>query len=372
MSKHLVFSGNNAWGMWNFRSKLVKYFIDEGYRVTITAPYDKVYFEKFEKIGCTTYDVPINAKGINPITDIRLILNYRKLLRIIQPDLSITYTIKPNIYASIAAESLGIKYLPVTTGLGYTFLTKGIISKIAHMLYKYAFRKAEQVWFLNKDDIASFKEAKLIAEEKIVQLYGEGVDTEYFSTSTLPNNEPVFLFIGRMLKDKGVIEYVDAARILKKKYPAARFQLLGAVWLDNPAAITKQEIHYWENEKIVEYLGCTSDVRPYIEEAMCVVLPSYREGVPCTLMEAASMARPIIATDVPGCHEVVIDGDNGFLCNVKDAEDLASKMEKTILMSQENRINMGVNGRIRMIEKFDIKNVIAQYKTAINALISNR
>ena len=362
MSKHIVFSGNNAWGMWNFRSILIKHFVDKGFRVTVTAPYDEMYFKKFEEIGCDTYDIPIDAKGINPVTDLRLILNYRKLLKKLNPNLSVTYTIKPNIYASIATESLGIKYLPVTTGLGYTFLANGIVPQIARMLYKYAFRKAEQVWFLNKDDIATFKAAGLIADEKIVQLYGEGVDTEHFAPKPLPAEEQIFLFVGRMLKDKGVVEYADAARILKKKYPNVRFQLLGAVWPDNPAAIAEEEIRTWEKEGIVEYLGRTSDVRTYIEKAMCVVLPSYREGVPCTLMEAASMARPLVATDVPGCHEVVVDGYNGYLCEVKNAEDLAAKMERVILMSHEERIAMGMNGRQLMIDKFDIKHVIAQYE----------
>ena len=354
--------------MWNFRSILIKHFVDKGFRVTVTAPYDEIYFKKFEEIGCSTLEMSIEAKGINPVTDLLLILNYRRLFKRLRPDLSITYTIKPNIYASIAAESLGIKYLPITTGLGYTFLAEGVVPKIARMLYKYAFRKAEQVWFLNKDDIASFKEAKLVADEKIVQLYGEGVDTAHFSACPLPVDKPIFLLVGRMLKDKGVVEYVEAARILKKKYPNVRFQLLGAVWLDNPAAIAEEEIRTWEREGIVEYLGRTSDVRTYIEKAMCVVLPSYREGVPCTLMEAASMARPLVATDVPGCHEVVVDGYNGYLCEVKNAEDLAAKMERVILMSQEERIAMGMNGRQLMIDKFDIKHVIAQYEMTFENL----
>ena len=369
MNKHIVFSGNNIWGMWNFRSTLIKHFVEKGFSVSVTAPYDEIYFKKFEEIGCTTYCMPIEAKGINPITDLLLILKYRKLLKSLKPDLSITYTIKPNIYASIAAQSLGIKFLPVTTGLGYTFLSKGIVSWIARLLYKFAFRKAEQVWFLNKDDMAAFKAAHLIAEEKMIQLYGEGVDTTFFSAKPIPVNDMIFLLVGRMLKDKGVVEFVEAARILKKKYPSVRFQLLGAVWLDNPAAIKEDEILSWTKEGIVEYLGKTSDVRPYVEKAMCVVLPSYREGVPCTLMEAASTARPLVATDVPGCHEVVVDGFNGFLCDVKNAEDLAIKMERVILMSPEERELMGKNGRQLMIDKFDVKHVISQYETSIKKMI---
>lgn len=357
--------------MWNFRSILIKHFVDNGYRVSVIAPYDEVYFKKFDEIGCETYTMAINAKGINPVDDLRLLFNYRKLFKKLSPDLSITYTIKPNIYASIAATSLGIKFLPILTGLGYTFLKRGMVSKVAHQLYKFAFRKANQVWFLNKDDIASFKDAKLIDEEKIVQLCGEGIDTAHFLPCPLPIDEQIFLLVGRMLKDKGVVEFVDAARILKRKYPDVRFQLLGAVWPDNPSAIAEEDIHAWEREGIVEYLGSVSDVRPYIEKSMCVVLPSYREGIPFTLMEAASMGRPLVASDVPGCHEVVVDGHNGYLCEEKNAVDLAAKMEQIILLSQDERVRMGSQGRTLMIEQFDIKRIIAQYDIAVASLISH-
>ena len=355
--------------MWNFRSVLIKHIVDKGYKVTVTAPYDETYFKKFEEIGCSVCDIPIDAKGSNPISELRLFFNYWKLFKTIRPDLSITYTIKPNIYASVVARLLGIKFLPVTTGLGYTFLSDSLVSRVARILYRIAFRRAEQVWFLNRDDIATFKSAHLISDEKIVQLYGEGVDTEHFSVQPLPAGEQKFLLVGRMLKDKGLREYVDAARILKGKYPNVSFQLLGAVWPGNPSAIAEEEIYAWESEGIIEYLGKTSDVRPYLEQSMCVVLPSYREGVPCTLMEAASMGRPLVATDVPGCHEVVVDGYNGFLCEVKNAEDLAAKMERVILMSHTEREQMGLNGRQLMVAKFDVKYVIAQYDACLETFI---
>lgn len=369
MNKHIMLSGNNAWGMWNFRSVLIKHFVDKGYRVTVTAPFDETYFRKFEEIGCSVFDMPVNAKGSNPFGELRLFFSYWKLFKTLHPDLSITYTIKPNIYASIVAQLLGIKFLPITTGLGYAFLSNSIVSRIARLLYKFAFRKAEQVWFLNKDDIETFKSAHLISDEKIVQLYGEGVDTNHFSVQSLPVGEQKFLLVGRMLKDKGLLEYVDAARMLKSKYPNVHFQLLGAIWHDNPSAIAEEEINSWVSEGVVEYLGVTSDVRPYLEKSMCVVLPSYREGVPCTLMEAASMGRPLVATDVPGCHEVVVDGYNGFLCEVKNAIDLADKMEHVILMSQEEREQLGKNGRQLMIDKFDIKYVIAQYDECLKQFL---
>ena len=360
---HIVLSGNTAWGMWNFRSALVKHFLKCGHKVSISAPFDEIYFKKFRDIGCHVYDIPINPKGINPVEDYRLVLKYKKLFKMIKPDFSITYTIKPNIYASVAAHSLGIKFLPVTTGLGYTFLTKGLIPAVARQLYKFSFRKAEEVWFLNDDDIATFRKAKLIAKEKVVQLPGEGVDLEHFAyENTLDASSTTkFLLVGRMLKDKGVVEYVEAARILKNKYPKVHFQLLGAIWEGNPAAIKKTQIDKWVEEGIVDYLGQTSDVRKFVKDASCVVLPSYREGVPCTLMEGAAIGKPLVATDVPGCRDVVKDGYNGYLCKVKDSRDLASKMEKMITDGFEHRLQMGKNGRLLMEEKFDVNLIIKQY-----------
>ncbi len=362
-SSHIVLSGNTAWGMWNFRGALIKHFLKDGYKVSVTAPYDEVYFKKFREIGCQVYDMPINPKGINPIEDYRLFLKYKKLFKQLNPDFSITYTIKPNIYASIAAQQLGIKFLPVTTGLGYTFLTKGLVPAVARQLYRFAFRKAQEVWFLNDDDIAAFRKAKLIAQEKVVQLPGEGIELDRFvCDNLLSEDSPVkFLLVGRVLKDKGVVEYVEAAKILKQKYPKVHFQLLGAIWKGNPAAIQEGEVRQWHDEEIIEYLGQTSDVRPFLQEATCVVLPSYREGVPCTLMEGAAMGKPLVATDVPGCRDVVKDGVNGFLCKAKDAHDLAMKMEKMLLLSFKDRIEMGKLGRRFMEEKFDIKLILKQY-----------
>lgn len=370
MKHHILLSGNNAWGMWNFRKELVEHLIKKGFKISISAPYNQEYFEKFKEIGCDVYDIAINAKGINPIEDFLLIRTYYKLLKEIKPDLSITYTIKPNIYGSIAANKLGIKFLPITTGLGYTFLAKGIIPAIARKLYKFAFKKANEVWFLNQDDIKAFKEANLIDENKVIQLPGEGIDLTYFSPMLKEENEKItFLLVGRMLKDKGVIEFVEAARILKKKYPHTKFQLLGAIWSDNPAAIQKEDIDKWQREGVIEYLGQTKDVRPYIGNASCIVLPSYREGVPCTLMEGAAMGKPIVATNVPGCKEVVEKGYNGFLCEAKNSKDLAGKMEKMLLLSKEERAQMGNNGRSLMRQKFDIKLIIQQYDEAIDRIL---
>lgn len=375
MVKHILFSGNNAWGMYNFREKVLSHYVKVGYRVSVSAPYDEEYFKKLEELGCEVYDVSLNPKGTNPFKDFDLIMQYRRLLKKIKPDVSITYTIKPNIYCSIAAQMESIPYLPITTGLGYVFIQKTLVSKIAKFLYRVAFRKAFKVWFLNTDDVASFRRAHLVKESLIEQLPSEGIDLEKFSyipCQSTTSKPFTFLLVGRMLKDKGVLEYVEAAKVLRTKYPQVRFQLLGNVWEDNPAAIPLEHLKQWSEEGIVEYLGGVEDVRPLLVQSDCVVLPSYREGVPCTLMEAAAIGRPLIATDVPGCRDVVKDDENGFLCKVKDASDLADKMERMLNLSNEERIQMGKNGRKMMEEKFDIDIIIQQYDRTLDNIFSNK
>lgn len=371
----LLFSGNNAWGMYNFRKNLLRSYVERGFRVAVSAPYDAEWFGKLEALGCEVYAVEMAAKGTNPMADLGIVWRYWKLLRRLRPNLSITYTIKPNIYGSVAAQVLGIPYLPVTTGLGYVFISETTISKIARALYRVAFWKAERVWFLNRDDIASFKRARLVAEERIEQLPGEGIDLSRFAFKPMrgrQNDGLTFLLVGRMLRDKGVTEFVEAARTVRERHPAARFLLLGNVWEANPAAISRKEIAAWAAQGVVEYCGATNDVRPYLEDADCVVLPSYREGVPCTLMEAAAVGRPLIATDVPGCREVVEHGLNGFLCEARSAESLAAAMELMIGIPAGVRARMGRCGRRLMEKKFDVEHVIARYDEALRHIMGSR
>jgi len=367
----LVFSGNTAWGMYNFRGKLLKHYAD-GVRVTVIAPYDEVYSEKLRELGCEVVDIDIQSKGTNPFVDLLLILKYMKLFRRLKPDFSITYTIKPNIYASIAARILGIPFLPVTTGLGYIFLHNNLTSKIARSLYKFAFQKAPQVWFLNHDDMRIFMEAGLVSEERVRLLHGEGIDTE--KLPLMPLNDAsdsfTFLLIGRMIADKGLYEYAEAAKMVKRKCPDAHFWLLGPLWKENPAAVSEEQLRLWDSEGIVSYLGATDDVTQYIRQADCIVLPSsYREGVPFTLMEGASMGRPLIATDIPGCQDVVINGKTGYLCEVKNASSLAHAMEKMMALNPIQRRQMGLAGREYMEREFDIKHVIKQYDNYISQMV---
>lgn len=373
MAVHIAFSGNNAWGMYNFRGKLLSYYVEKGFRVTVLVPYDDVFSQKLVDMGCEVHNMPMNPKGINPISDICLLYRYYTMLKKLNPDISITYTIKPNVYGGLAARFLNIPYLPITTGLGYVFIQRNIITAIVKRLYRFAFKKAQYVWFLNNDDVETFRKEKIVLDDKIQLLPGEGIDLSRFVPVEKKGNRDsfVFLFVGRMLKDKGVREFVDAARILRKKYPSVVFRLLGAVWEGNPASIDLEQLREWEREGCVEYLGEVMNVKPCLEDADCVVLPSYyREGVPFTLMEGAAMELPLVATDNIGCREVVKDGYNGFLCTIKDVDSLVVAMEKILKLSPEERRVLGKNGRKLMEENFELNHIIKQYDRTIESILS--
>ncbi|MCX9111803.1 glycosyltransferase family 4 protein [Aeromonas veronii] len=358
----ICFVANTAWSMFNFRRGLLLHLISCGYQLTIIAPNDD-YTKRLEDIGCIVHDLPMSAKGVNPFEDINLARLLYRYYRGLKPDFIIHYTIKPNIYGSLAARMASIPSLAITTGLGYTFVNDNFIAKIARQLYKMAFRYPKEVWFLNEDDRQAFLAYSLVSENKAKLLHGEGVDVSHFSpiSASSNNNPTTFLLIARMLWDKGIGEYIEAARVIKSKYPKTHFQLLGACDVPNPSLISREQISIWESEGIVEYLGTTDDVRTVIANVDCVVLPSYREGIPRTMLEAAAMAKPLIVSDAPGCKDVVINGKTGFLCKVKNRDSLAAAMELIINQSTQERVDMGVAGRNLALQKFDEQVVIKKY-----------
>lgn len=353
--------------MYNFRRSLLCALIRAGYRVTVLAPSDDTFRPLLEAAGCAFVPVEIQAKGINPYHDLKLCASLYFRLRKLRPDFCFFYTIKPNIYGCMAAGLAGIGHIAVTTGLGYTFIARNRVAAVARRLYKFAFRSAQQVWFLNEDDRKAFLKEKLVKQEKTFVLPGEGIDTDYFDGGRYaPEKAPVsFLLMARMLWDKGVGEYVAAARVLKKKYPDAVFRLLGFVGVDNPSAIPEPTIRGWVDEGVVEYLGTASDVRPYIAAASCVVLPSYREGIPVSLLEGSAMGKPLITTDTAGCRDTVDPGASGFLCRVGDAESLAGAMEKIIRMPEVDRRRMGLCGRKKMEREFSAARIVGCYRAVL-------
>jgi glycosyltransferase involved in cell wall biosynthesis len=363
MKHKVVISINSAWNIYNFRSGLVKALVDHGYDVVAIAPKDD-YVPRLKSLGCTYVELPMDCNGTNPVRDLMLFFRYMALLRSIRPQAFLGYTIKPNVYGSLAAQTLRVPVITNIAGLGATFIKDSYLTKIVRGLYKVALKRSHHVFFQNADDRDLFVRSGLARGEASSLLPGSGIDISRYPAEpsiALEERRFRFLFVGRMLRDKGVEELVNAMRILRHQGELAECQLLGFVDRANANAVSAEQISAWEKEGLVTYLGKTDDVRPYIAQADCVVLPSYREGVPRSLLEAAAMARPIIATDVVGCREAVDDGLNGFLCQVKDASDLAAKMAQMIALTPDRRVAMGMAGRRKVETEFDEQIVIKRY-----------
>lgn len=356
------------------RANLGFAFKNKGYEVVFICPYD-IYSENIKKYF-EYIDIKINSKGTNPIEDLKTIYRYYKTYKKIKPDIVLQYTIKPNIYGTIAASMLNIPTINNIAGLGTLFIKQNFVTKIAKFLYKFSQKRATKIFFQNQDDFKMFIDEKLVQKEKCDVLPGSGVDIEKFMPVEKEDDGIFrFLLIGRMLWDKGVGEYVEAANIIKslelknENYNKIEFELLGELGVLNLTAIGQEQMNYWVDNGLIKYLGKSANVSEEIAKVDCVVLPSYREGTPRTLLEAASMAKPIVTTDVPGCRDVVDDGINGYLCEMKNANDLADKMQKMLSLTFEEREAMGKAGRKKIVKEFDEKIVIEKYLKAIESIL---
>ena len=360
----IIFSGNTSWSMYNFRLGLMKKFIQFGYDVCVVAPEDN-FTNKIIDEGIKVVTVKkLKRSGNNPLQDFSLYWEYIGIYKKLQPDFIFHYTIKPNIYGTLAARFCKIKSISIITGLGNAFSSNGILFRIAKLLYKLSLAYPVEIWFLNSSDKSIFISNGIIMADKGFILPGEGVDTTVFSPALHhpENTITTFLLVSRMLYDKGIEEFVEASKLLLKKRYALTSLLLGQIDYDNPEVIALEVLEKWQQEGIVQYLGSTNDVKAYIENVDVIVLPSYREGIPRILLEAAAMEKPIITTRIPGCVEVVEDGVNGYLCEIKNVEDLANQMEKLILLPIEEREKMGVAGRKKVLADFDEKIIIDIYR----------
>ncbi|MFB9863450.1 glycosyltransferase family 4 protein [Rufibacter immobilis] len=357
---------NKSWNIFNFRLSLVRALLAAGHEVVAIAPED-AYSAKLVAEGCTFVPLPMESKGTNPIKDMLLIRKFLQAYQSVKPDVILQYTIKPNIYGSIAARLAGIPTINNVSGLGTVFIVENLVSKIAMALYRFSFRFPAKVFFQNSDDKALFLERKLVRESITEVIPGSGIDTKkYRPAAQFKRQHPfVFLMVSRALYEKGLVEYVEASKILKAKYPEIRVQLLGAIDEEGNIGIKRTLVEQWAQEGWLEYLGTSDDVASVMHQADCVVLPSYREGTPRTLLEAAAMAKPIVTTNVPGCKETVVDGYNGYLCEVRNGADLAAKMEAVYQLSDAALQAMGQNSRRLAEEKFDEKFVIDRYFAAI-------
>jgi glycosyltransferase involved in cell wall biosynthesis len=333
--------------------------------------------------------MPMDNRGTHPLRDALLLTRLIRVLRAERPAAMLGYTVKPNIYGSLACHWLRIPTINNISGLGAVFISRGWVTQVVQFLYRQALARSARVFFQNGDYEALFLSRGLAPKGRTGLLPGSGVDLVRFAPvdwcapiagkgdlqpgpSHQQSPRPFrFLLIARMLWDKGVGEYVDAARALRKAYPEVEFCLLGFLDVKNPAAIPRDRMNAWVEEGVINYLGATDDPRPFIADADCVVLPSYREGTPRSLLEAAAMARPIITTDVEGCREVVDDGVNGFLCQVRSDADLANKMARMLSLSAEERDQMGRAGRAKMERQFDEQIVINRYLSVLERVCSN-
>jgi glycosyltransferase involved in cell wall biosynthesis len=369
--KKILIAINTAWNLVNFRTGLILSLQNAGYDVIAVAPTDE-YVPKLLALGCRYVPLSMDNKGTHPIRDFQLLLGFIRILYQERPSLFLGYTVKPNVYGSIAAHALDIPVINNIAGLGAAFIKQSWLTRVVRLLYRMALSRSAKVFFQNDDDRQEFVTSGLVRQSITDLLPGSGIDLGRFAPVPLPKGDRFrFLLIARMLWDKGVGEYVEAARSLKQRYPSAEFCLLGFLDVQNPAAISRSQMDEWVSEGAVRYLGVTDDVRSEIASADCIVLPSYREGTPRTLLEAAAMGRPIVTTDAVGCREVVDHGVNGYLCRVKDAADLAEKMEKVACLSPDDRREMGRKGRVKIEREFDEAIVIKKYLDAVNTILAS-
>jgi glycosyltransferase involved in cell wall biosynthesis len=373
-NKRIAFVANTSWSIYNFRIYLLEKLIQKGFSVFVLAPRDK-YTEKFEDIKGLTF-IQLNkfrAKSISPIHNIQLQKELALHYRQIRPGLIFHYTVKANLYGSRAAARTRCPSISVFTGLGYVFSNKWF-QAIAQMKLRKALKSNVQTWFLNEDDEQLFLEKNLVKKEKAFVLPGEGVDTTAFypAPAQTDKKEVIFLLIARIIRHKGIYEFMRAAEILQQKGLKVQCQLLGFFDEGSPIAISRRQVKEWQQKQLVQYLGDTDHVAPFIEKADCIVLPSYREGMPLSLLEGASMCRALIATDTPGCRAVIQDGINGYLCKNRDGADLAEKMEKYYHLSPEDKRKMGEAGRQLILRHFTREIVTDLYLDKINALLAPR
>jgi glycosyltransferase involved in cell wall biosynthesis len=363
--KIVLLSINASWNIVNFRLGLIRALQRRGYKVAALAPPDR-YSGRLKSLGVDYYPIAMDRQGISPLRDLLLLARYWRALGRIRPDVYLGYTAKPNIYGSLAAQARGIAVINNVAGLGTAFIRRSWLTRVVSLLYRLAFNRSRTIFFQNEDDLGRFVSERIVTPDKARLLPGSGIDLDRFAPAqTKPNGPFAFLLIGRLLWDKGVAEFVEAARIVRATLPEARFRLLGPLDVPNRTAVARADVEAWVKEGLIDYLGESDDVRPYIAAADCIVLPSYREGLPRTLLEGAAMAKPLIASDVPGCRALVEHGRNGRLCAVRDSSSLADAMLQIALAPEEERARLGAFGRAKVEAGFSEARVAALYLDAI-------
>lgn len=316
----------------NFRGQLIKSFINNGHDViALASNATQTEIKDIENLGVKYIDYPVKRNQLSVLSDLKTLLSFKKIFKQEEPDVILAYTIKPVVWGGIAARFMSkAKFYGLITGLGFAFqrntFKRYILSKLVTFLYRFSLSRASKVIFQNPDNLQVFVDNKIVARDKTIRVHGSGVDLTHYEKCEPTSNQFTFLTIARLLGEKGLREYAAAAKIVKQKNPDVTFNILGPED-PSPDGIPLTEIKRWDNANDIQYLGNTDDVRPYIKACNIFVLPSYHEGMPRTVLEAMSVGRPILTTNVPGCRETVIDGENGFLVEKENITQLADKMQ---------------------------------------------
>jgi glycosyltransferase involved in cell wall biosynthesis len=351
----------------NFRSRLIESLLAKGWRVVVLSPPDR-HVSRLIASGAEHVPITLDNAGTNPLKELKTLLRLRQAIAQIGPSVVLTFTPKINIYLSIAARTLGVPVIANISGLGRGFVAGGWIKRVSRALYGLALRWPSTVFFQNEEDRSIFIEGGLVDAARTHRLPGSGVDVKRFSPQPKPQPGPFqFLLVARLMWDKGVGEFVQAARIVKAIRPDVEFVLAGFLDVDNPSAVPRATVEEWQREGVIRFLGSFDDMVPVYAQADCVVLPSYREGMPRTLLEAASMAKPTITSDAPGCREAVVNGVTGLIVKTRDVHSLAMAMLELLQMPQEQRESLCQAARERILNEFDETIVIDAYAQRLSA-----
>mgnify|MGYP006173188479 CR=1 FL=1 len=354
---------NSAWQGYNFRLNLARELKNNNYDVSFLAAEDGEYSSRLKK-EFSFVNIDFNANSINPVNDLKVCFSLYKVYKTIKPDIVLNFTIKPNIYSAVIARMLKIRSINNITGLGTVFIKKTLITQIVKLLYKVSLACSSFIFFQNSDDQQSFIDANLVSFDKCGLLPGSGVDTnKFYPVVRKKNNTFRFLMVARLIKDKGVYEYIEAAKLLKEN--GIEFWILGERGSANKTAISEDEITKLAKQGVVNFFERTDDVKSFLDRVDCVVLPSYREGSPRSIMEASSVELPVIVSDVPGCRQVVDNNVTGLYCEVRDSQDLSNKMKIILKMTINERQKMGQMGRQKMLDQYDESVVLETYKHKI-------
>jgi len=363
----LIFSSNSSWSVYNFRCNLLTRLALLDTEIVIIAP-DGPYLEKLNGLGYKTIPIQIDNSSRSILSNLRLFRDYFNIYNREKPDIVLHNAVKPNIYGALVCRILNIPVINNISGIGAIFMSGGFSTVLGKILYRVSQKKVHTVFLQNPTDYNLFVNNKLITAHQGQIIPGSGVDLERFRPVKKQSSNPAtkFCFVGRLIGDKGIYEFIEAAKKVKQEGLDASFYILGELYLQHPTAVQQETLDQWVRDGILEFLGKSDHVEKELSQFDCIVLPSYREGLSRVLLESCSMAIPAITTDVPGCVDVIEHGKNGFICRAKDSEDLYLQMRKFIDLSVEEREQMGAYGRLKIEQEFDENIVINHYLKAIN------